>query len=84
MGKHIELESLSFESGNSRLCLDKIDNTPHYSITWRGSKKTKDGFILRPAYFTFSEIGQLFRKAIKNHKIPEDEFNNFVKSIFDL
>jgi hypothetical protein len=86
MAKHDELVSNPTQCGNHRFCLDRVirddsNNEVEYAFVWRGTAKSKDGFILRPAYFDWEDLGKLIKKAFIEEQISEDEFKSFLMEI---
>lgn len=83
MATHTELESISIEGGRYRFCLDRVirddeDGRTEYSFVWRGTTSSPDGFIPRPAYFSFRRLGELLHQAIANGAISEEEASEFL------
>jgi hypothetical protein len=86
MPKQTELVSLAFEDGRYRLCLDKVDNVKGeteslYCFVWRGTKRSRNGFVIRPAYFSFENIGRLLKMAVKEREITTAQLNEFLTAL---
>lgn len=76
MATHQELTNLLFEDGQYRFCLDRVireegDSRTEYAFVWRGTAQSPDGFVLRPAYFSFRLLGKLLHKAIAEGILPK-------------
>lgn len=83
MATHQELTNLLFEDGQYRFCLDRVirdegDSRTEYAFVWRGTAQSPDGFVLRPAYFSFRLLGKLLHKTIAEGILPEDEASEFL------
>lgn len=89
MAKHTELTNLPVSPGKHRLCLDRVerddeDGRFEYSLVWRGTSASPDGFVQRPAYFTFARLGRLLREAAMDSQIPREEVDEFLHNLLGL
>lgn len=80
---HTEISSIIFNEGRHRLCLDAVGNG-QYALVWRGTSVSPDGFIPKPAYFTWEDLGQLLRQATIEEAITREEIDIFVHSLMGL
>lgn len=83
MATHQELTSISFHDGQHRFCLDRVirddeDGRVEYSLVWRGTASSTDGFVPRPAYFNLQMLGTLLHNAIAEGTLPEDDGSEFL------
>jgi hypothetical protein len=81
----MEIESIKYNDGKHRFAIERIDGSEsEFRFTWRGNKKSKDGFLPRPANFEWHQLGQLIRKAFDSGEIKESEINDFLRNLLDL
>ena len=82
---HEELVSVAFNEGRNRFCLDRVTdpdgNVVHYAFVWRGNAKGPDGFVPKPAYFSWEMLGQTIREAMVTGMIPEDDAKDFLAAL---
>jgi hypothetical protein len=85
MPKQTELCSVKFEEGKYRFCLDNVikeDGAMEYCFIWRGTKKSPDAIVPKPAYFTFDVLGNLLNEAIKGNKISANHLRELLSNMF--
>ena len=80
MPKHTELSSIKFNRGSNRFCLDIIEGGD-YAFVWRGNKRSKNGFVLRPAHFDWRTLGILIKQSFNEGKISKKEMQKFLDSL---
>lgn len=75
----MEIANIEYKGGKYRLCLDQVDSSEtEFRLAWRGNKATKDGFVNKPAYFEWDQLGELIRRSFLTGKIKEKDINNFL------
>ena len=86
MPKHEELVGIPFHNGNYRFCLDRVarddeDGRLEYAFVWRGTKKSPDGFMPKPAYFDLALLGSTLRQAMAEGKLPAASAEEFLAAL---
>lgn len=81
----MEISSIKYQNGDHRLTLEKVDESEsEFRFAWKGNKRSKDGFINRPAYFEWAQLGQLIRSGFDSGKIKDSDINDFLFSLLNL
>ena len=88
MAHHNEMTSIPAVDEGCRFCLDDVirddeDGRHELSLVCRGTKATPDGFIPKPAYFSWDLLGRLIRKAIDNGDVSIDDFQPFMTRLLE-
>ena len=85
MANHNELASVSFNDGRHRLCLETVgpdeDGRPVYTLVWRGTRRSPNGHIPRPARFSMSLLGHVLGRALAAGCIPPEEACDFLAEV---
>lgn len=81
----MEISSIEYNAGKHRLTLESIEGSEsEFRFAWKGNKRSKDGFVNRPAYFEWAKLGQLIRKGFDSGNIKESDINDFLHYFLDL
>lgn len=78
----MEISSIEYNNGKYRLSLEQVEDTEEYRFAWKGNKKSKDGFVNRPAHFEWKQLGQLIRQGFDSGKISKKEIKGFLHQLY--
>lgn len=86
-----QLAAVEFNDGVNRFCLDLMPEDDEnyspdhpYPFVWRGDTRGPNSFVIRPAYFNWTILGETIRRALVNGRLPFEEFESFVRSVLGL
>lgn len=82
----MEIESIEYNEGKHRLALESIEvnSETKFRFAWRGNERTKEGFVNRPAYFEWEDLGKLIRKGFDSGKIKSEDIDDFLYSLIAI
>lgn len=81
----MEIAKIEYNEGQNRLVLESVDNSSsEYRFVWKGNSRSKDGFINRPAYFEWDQLGKLIRKSFDSGEIHHRDITSFLFNLLDI